>query len=227
MLFSGDSRTGFVIIYLPLEVAPLQSSAMKNIDRMRGRLKIKNRSERLDLQERRRIVRQTSCIKIYRCTPISDGTDAKPTSLHRCRCRSQKVAQQEGTMMAAGSLWNSRPGLVDTEYLELFFLDSFNVSFELFSVFFLLLFLYLLYQGCGWVFVFIIFFSLCFWLLLTEGSILFFLSLYSAQGKCWIRSHRARAIHDWSRLYLEVASVTITAMLLVMINVWCLDKVKV
>lgn len=82
MLFSGDSRTGFVIIYLPLEVAPLQSSVMKNIDRMRGRLKIKNRSERLDLQERRRIVRQTSSIKIYRCTPISDGTDAKPTSLH-------------------------------------------------------------------------------------------------------------------------------------------------
>lgn len=111
--------------------------------------------------------------------------------------------------------------------LGTFFLDSFNVSFELFSVFFLLLFLYLLYQGCGWVFVFIFFF-IVFLAVINRGiNTFFFLSLYSAQGKCWIRSRRARAIHDWSRLYLEVASVTITAMLLVMINVWCLDKVKV
>lgn len=66
-----------LIVYLPLEVAPSEFRDEKNIDRMRAGLKIKNRSKRLDLQERRRRVRQTSSIKMSRPSAISDRRDAK------------------------------------------------------------------------------------------------------------------------------------------------------
>lgn len=79
-------------------------------------------------------------------------------------------------MTAAGSLRNSRPGLVDTEYLELFFrlLQYFILAvFGFLFVVVSLPFISRLWVGvCVYLFIFIVF-----WLLLTEGSIFFFFSL--------------------------------------------------
>lgn len=87
-------------------------------------------------------------------------------------------------MTAAGSLWNSRPGLVDTEYLELFF-------FRLLQCFILAVFGFLfvvvslpsisrLWVGvCVYFFFFIVFLAV-----INRGINTFFFSLYSAQGKC-------------------------------------------